>query len=326
MYRVLSIDGGGVRGLVAAHVLADLERRTDRPTAELFDLVAATSTGAIVGLGLLRPGGDGRPARSAAEVAEDYSSTSRAVFTRSAWHRVRTLNGLLGPKYDSSVLDRALRQEFDDSVLSEALSEVLITAYDLHTRRPFFFKSRDIVEGRATDQPMWLVARSSSAAPTYFLPAASQHRTGRRWLVDGGVFANNPTLCALVESQRQVDGDHQDAADDVLVVSVGTGAISANYANPRTLHGGALTWARPLFDVVLDGQEDSTDYQMRRLLKHGRYFRFQAELPDRAGAIDDASTANLARLRDGAAELVNRRSADLQTVARLLTTSVGAVT
>jgi uncharacterized protein len=326
MYRVLSIDGGGVRGLVAAHVLAELERRTDRPVAELFDLVAATSTGAIVGLGLLRPGADGRPARSAAEVAETYSSTSRAVFHRSAWQRLRTLDGLLGPKYDAAVLDRALRREFDDIVLSEALSEVLVTAYDLHTRRPFFFKSRDIVEGRATDQPMWLVARSSSAAPTYFLPAASQHRTGRRWLVDGGVFANNPTLCALVESRRRGHHDDKDSADDLLVVSVGTGAISENYATPRTLHGGALTWARPLFDVVLDGQEDSTDYQMRRLVKRGRYFRFQADLPDRARAIDDASTANLTRLRDGAAELVQRRSADLEAVARLLDASVAAAT
>src|SRR4051794_2784100 len=214
MYRVLSIDGGGVRGLVAALVLADLERRTARPVAQLFDLVAATSTGAIVGLGLLRPGADGTPARTAAEVAEFYSSTSRAVFSRSAWHRLRTLDGVLGPKYRSTVLDRVLRREFDDVALSEALSDVLVTAYDLHTRRPFFFKSRDIVEGRATDQPMWLVARSSSAAPTYFLPAASQHRTGRRWLVDGGVFANNPTLCALVELRRRERRDDKSAADD----------------------------------------------------------------------------------------------------------------
>jgi patatin-like phospholipase/acyl hydrolase len=325
MYRVLSIDGGGVRGLVAALVLADLEKRADRPVAELFDLVAATSTGAIIGLGLLRPGADGRPARTAAEVAEFYLCTSRAVFSRSPWHRIRSLEGLLGPKYDAGVLDHALKQEFGEIALSQTLRDVVITSYDLRARRPFFFKSRDVVEGRAADQPMWLVARSSSAAPTYFVPAATQHRSGRRWLVDGGVFANNPTLCALVESRprRHLDGK---AHEEVLVVSVGTGAISENYATPRTLRGGSLTWARPLFDIVLDGQEDSTDYQMRQLAGHDRYFRFQAQLPDQASAIDDASSVNVARLRDGAAELVGSRAADLEKVAHLLSTPAKAVT
>ncbi len=323
MYRVLSIDGGGVRGLVAALVLADLERRADRPVAELFDLVAATSTGAIVGLALLRPGAGNRPARSAAEVAAFYERTSRRVFSRGRWHRLRTVDGLLGPKYAAGELDRILQEEFGDTMLSQSLCNVIVTSYDLKGRLPYFFKTSDVAKGRQADQLMWRVARSTSAAPTFFAPAEARDGDRVLHLVDGGVCANNPSVCAYADAVRGTDLKSM-TDKDVRVVSVGTGAISTDYAIAKTLRGGKLSWATPMFDVVLDAQEDTASYHMEQVLPgENRYFRFQADLPEstpcepsRVSEIDNASPGNLRMLTDSARRLVAAQAEGLDQVAR----------
>lgn len=323
MYRVLAIDGGGVRGLVAALVLADLERRADRPVAELFDLVAATSTGAIVGLALLRPGAGNRPARSAAEVAAFYERTSQKVFSRSRWQRLRTVDGFLGPKYATEELDRTLKEEFGDTMLSQSLCNVIVTSYDLKARLPYFFKTSDVAKGRQSDHPMWSVARSTSAAPTFFAPAKSRDGDRDLRLVDGGVCANNPSVCAYADAVRGTD--LKSVTDkDVRVVSVGTGAISIDYAIAKTLRGGKLSWATPMFDIVLDAQEDTASYHMEQVLPgEDRYFRFQADLPEstpsrpsRVSEIDNASPGNLRMLKDGARRLVAEQAERLDRVAR----------
>jgi patatin-like phospholipase/acyl hydrolase len=331
VYTILSIDGGGVRGIVAALVLADLERRARRPIAELFDLVAATSTGAIVALALLRPGHADRPARTAQEVAEFYETTSRDVFSRTPWQRVRSADGFLGPKYDAARLERSLRAEFGEAMLSHSLCDVLLTSYDLKARAPLFFKTRDISAGRRTDQPMWLVARATSAAPTYFSPVELRDGDQRRWLIDGGVCANNPSVCAYAEALRELAAGTL-ADPDVRVVSVGTGAISTDYAVTKTLHGGKLAWATPMFDVVLDAAEDTADYQMTQALPAEKYFRFQADLPEATpqqpswvSEIDNTSPANVTMLKDSARQLIMSEQDRLEEVAQNFSQQRGGV-
>lgn len=333
MYRILCIDGGGVRGIVAAMVLADLERRAARPVADLFDLVAATSTGAVVALGLLRPGAEDKPARSAREVAEFYEDTSQQVFSRSAWRRFRTADGFLGPKYSSSALEQSLRQEFGETMLSQSLCHLIVPTYDLKERLPYFFKTSDVAKGRQADQPLWRVARATSAAPTYFAPAAVRDADRQLWLIDGGVCANNPSVCAYADAVRGTD-DKSNVDKDVRLVSVGTGAISTDYAVPKTLHGGKLSWATPMFDVVLDAQEDTASYHMEQVLEKGRtYFRFQADLPEArphepswVSEIDNAGPRNMAMLKDSAQDLIDLEAKCLDTVAEEFQPSVGAVT
>jgi patatin-like phospholipase/acyl hydrolase len=317
VYRILTIDGGGVRGIVPALVLAELEKRAGKPVADLFDLVAATSTGAIVGLALLRPGAGRRPARSALEVADFYESTSKQVFHRSGLERVLSADGHLRPKYDVGELERRLKREFGDVMLSAALRPVLITSYDLKGREPYFFKSRHIVSGEQEDQPMWRVARSTSAAPTYFVPSQVLDKGRRRFLIDGGTLANNPSVCAYAEAVKQ-----EVPSEEIAMVSIGTGAISVDYATPQTLHGGDLAWAKPMFDIVLDAQEDAADFQMGQLLPSARYFRFQADLPERVNGrpsrvnqIDDASRENLLTLRQAAEQLIATADDSLTAVA-----------
>jgi patatin-like phospholipase/acyl hydrolase len=317
VYRILSIDGGGVRGLVPALVLAELEERTGRHVADLFDLVAGTSAGAILALGLLRPGADGRPRWRARDLVDFYEVAGPAIFARTPWRVVRTVDGLLAPRYDARPLERLLRERLGDDTLGDALREVIVTSYDIRGREPYLFTSADVRARTAADQPMWTVARASSAPPTYFAPVRMRRDdgTGDRWLVDGGVYANNPAMCAYAHVRRH----RQDT--EVGLVSVGTGELSTDFATARIRRGGALVWARPLFDIVLDGQENVTDHQLRELLPAGRYFRFQAGLDTRSERIDDGSPRNLRALRDQATRLIARSAASLDAAAAMLTTT-----
>src|SRR5215212_7541338 len=139
--KVLCIDGGGIRGLIPALVLAEVERRTGRPTADLFDLIAGTSTGGILACGLTRPGPDGKPLHSAEELAELFRTEGPRIFDRSLRKRITSVDGLVDERYDDRGLNAALTRYLGDARLRDALTDVLLTAYDIRDRFAFFFRS-----------------------------------------------------------------------------------------------------------------------------------------------------------------------------------------
>lgn len=202
MPRILCIDGGGIRGIIPAVVLAELEQRTGRAISDCFDLIAGTSTGGIIALALTRPDPRGRPQYTAADVVGFYEDLGPAIFARDALHRAVTFESLAGPRFDLAPLRRALAEYFGDTRLSEALRDVLITSYDIERREPFFFKSHHARTRPDRDFAMRDVGAATAAGPTYFEPVRIETRdhVGYRALVDGGVFANNPTMCAWVEA------------------------------------------------------------------------------------------------------------------------------
>src|SRR5829696_5289507 len=142
MRKVLSIDGGGIRGIIPAMVLAEIERRTGKTTSELFDLVAGTSTGGILALGLTKPGPEGKPQFRAERLFELYETEGRKIFSLPVWHRIYSVGGLAEEKYPSEGIEDVSRQYFGDRRLAEALTEVLIAAYEIEGRIPWFFKRR----------------------------------------------------------------------------------------------------------------------------------------------------------------------------------------
>lgn len=220
-YRVLAIDGGGIRGTVPAVLLDRLETLAGRPIRDLFDLIVGTSTGGILTLGLTTPDGDGHPRYRAAELLRLYLDDGPRIFRRPAGHRIRTANALLGPRYPADGLEQVLTREFGEVRLRDLLGDVLVPAYETEIREPWFFRSR---RARASDGYDFLardVARATSAAPVHFLPARVTGGDGSGWtLIDGGIYANNPAMCGVVEAMA-VHG-----ADDVVTLSLGTGLDS----------------------------------------------------------------------------------------------------
>src|SRR5438876_711534 len=139
---ILSIDGGGIRGIIPARILELIEARTAKPIASLFDMVAGTSTGGILALGLTKPNAARTgPALPATELVKLYEDEGKTIFNRSAWHVIEALGQLNGPKYDGAGARAALTKYLSGARLKETQTRVLVTAYEIQIRKPFFFKS-----------------------------------------------------------------------------------------------------------------------------------------------------------------------------------------
>jgi patatin-like phospholipase/acyl hydrolase len=292
---VLSIDGGGIRGLIPALVLAEIEQRSGKRVFELFDLIAGTSTGGILACALCAP--DPLPAE---QLVGLYVEEGPSIFNRSLWQRIRSAEGLLDEKYDSADLDRALERFLSDKRLAETKPELIIPAYNMGDPGPYFFKSRKARE-EGEDFTLAEVARATSAAPTYFEPFELQGQA----LVDGGVFAANPAMCAVAEVLR-----FQPAAE-IALLSLGTGQRTRKRSFEEVRDWGLVEWAKPILDVVFDGASDAVDYQLRHVLDESRYWRLQVELSRASDDLDDASERNLRELRGHAQQLIAARSADI---------------
>jgi len=306
--KILSIDGGGIRGIIPATVLVEVERLTGRPAAETFDIVAGTSTGGILALALAMPSDSSGPAWSARDLVSLYEREGPSIFSRSLGHRIRSAGGLLDERYPSAGLESAFDEYFDDARLKDALCDVLVTAYDIEERTTFFFKSASARSNEGDDYAMRDAALATSAAPTYFQPVKVDRGSGRPYLalVDGGVFANNPAMCAYAEALKRELGARADEADaEVLMISLGTGELTRRLSWPQAKDWGLLEWAKPILDVVFDGVGDATDHHLAQLLgRDDAYYRFQTELDTASDDMDDASEGNLQRLKQEAEGLV----------------------
>ena len=311
---VLTIDGGGIRGIIPALVLAEIERRTGTRAAKLFDVVAGTSTGGILALGLTQPGAAGEPARRAADLVELYEREGRRIFERPLWHRIIALENLLEEKFPSQGIEAVLAETFGDTPLRDAVTEVVVTAYELESRQPWFFARHKARRDPAYDFPMRFVARATSAAPTYFEPLGLDITDPPGGLVDGGVFANNPAMCGYVEARKL----HPEATE-FLVVSLGTGQHTRPIHHAEARTWGLAMWAKPILNVVFDGVSDTVDHQMDVLCGatedgRPRYYRFQTALDRGNDDMDDPSRTNIAALRSKAAEIIAERDEDIETL------------
>ena len=306
--NILAIDGGGIRGLIPAIVLAELERRAGAPVASLFGLLAGTSTGGILAAGLTVPDASGRPRYRAEELVEIYTRHGPRIFRRSLFQRLRSAGGLLEEKYDDAVLSDVLGRYLGDARVAAAVAPLLMTAYELETRSPYFVKSWRAHLEPDRDILMREAARATAAAPSYFEPALVRPpaAAGRPLsLIDGAVFATNPAMCAYAEAARMAPGE------PVRVVSLGTGRLIRPIHHERAAGWGSAQWMRPVIGVVFDGVAETVDYQLAQLLGDGAYHRFQVTLTRASDDLDDASARNLTLLAEQAHELVAGRSHDL---------------
>jgi predicted acylesterase/phospholipase RssA len=256
---------------------------------------------------LTAPGEGGAPGWAAADLAELYVREGPRIFHRSVYDRIRSVEGALDEKYPSDGLVEVLRESFGELRLREAVTDVLVTAYDTVTRTPFFFRSARARGDAAQDWLLRDAAHATSAAPTYFEPVQLEGFS----LIDGGVFAANPAMCALAEVLR-VREPH-----DVLLVSLGTGQQTRPLPWKKVRNWGALEWARPVIDVLLDGQSDTVDFQARQVLE-GSYWRLQTELRRASDHLDNASEENLRALQEEGDALVASEAETLAMLAEAL--------
>jgi hypothetical protein len=341
-FRILSVDGGGIRGLIPAIVLAELEERVSREAAEkrslsdCFHLMAGTSTGGLIALGLTAPDPSGeRPRLSPADLVSFYRDQGPPIF-RAGLRGLLTLGGWLGPKYSPATLERVLGDTLGDVRVRDARRDVIVTSYDMKRREPHFFKRWRAAESEDRNPSMVEAALATAAAPTYF----PSHGLDDRALVDGGVFASNPTVAAIAEALKRTTDEPADLRPkELLVVSLGTGVREFGFEQDQVRRWGRIGWIKPrsgevpLLGAVLDGQSDAADHWAHMILNHEpgdplperddvgangpRYFRLQIRLETALG-LDDASAGALDRLAAAARQLIDAHDEQLTEIARRL--------
>jgi patatin-like phospholipase/acyl hydrolase len=261
-FRILSLDGGGVRGVFAASFLAHLEEYGCDPLVEYFDLIVGTSTGAIIGLGIAA-------GIRAGDVLKFYRDQAPKIFGRP-----RGLTSLFRPKYQNADLQRILREQFGDMTLNDLRVPVCIPSYELAEGVPRVFKSDHNPQLHwGGNQLAWKVAVASSSAPTFFpaygLAAADAH-------IDGGLWANNPVLVGITEAMCFFNRD----LGDVTVLSVGSGSHTKRIERGVAEKRGLVQWGwdGDIVSVVFAAQAQSGHNFARMLLTDQRYLRVDVEM------------------------------------------------
>lgn len=307
--RILSIDGGGIRGIIPAHVIAHLESVSGKPAAHLFDLIVGTSTGGILALGLTAPNVTAKtssppstPRYGAADLKALYAQEGATIFSRSLLHRLRSLGGTVEETYDDDALEAILARYFGNATLGSTITPAMVTSYDIEARQTVLLKS-----WHADHQPILMrqAARATAAAPTYFEPAQVSWGGQLRPLIDGGVFLNSPVVSAYAEALRRFPGD------DVRVLSLGTGELTRPISFEEAQAWGAVGWVLPLIDCMFDGMAKAADYQMRLFLGE-RYQRIQTTLDMASDDLDDTSPENIINLERTAQRLVTEQRVALE--------------
>lgn len=308
MKRLLCVDGGGLRGLLPARLLEHAEQVNGKPIVDGFDLIAGTSTGGIIAIGLVA----GLPA---SQLAELYSKRGAQIFSRSVEWEFESGAGHLKPKYQATALEAILLELLGNDRLSNGQDEtveLLVTSYAMSQPKwpqsPYLFKSWKARAGSDRDFFLRDVARATSAAPTYFPPAQIRAIDGGQFLcIDGGVIANNPSAAALASARRLWP------SDEFTIVSIGTGLTKPSQVSAESLGWGDVQWLKPILDIFMDGQMDMSVYEMREQLG-SLYHRFETEII--SIAMDDAGA--IPQLEKIASAWVDEVGADLaRTCARV---------
>lgn len=309
--KILSIDGGGARGLIPARLLAEIEKQCtclsgkQQRIHEVFDVIAGTSTGAVVALILTKP----KPL-TCAEVTQLYAKHAKDFFSATTWHRLKTLGGWLGPKYPTSSARRALQEVLGtDTELRDTVGEVVIPIYDITkkhcpdpNRHPGTrtFSREDAKNDPQQNFRIWEVALAATSAPTYFACVPIGNKDVQLRPIDGAVYLNNPAGEGISHAMRikypaayarlvrnQELDNTVSRPEGILVLSLGTGWHEGAIVVERAGHWGKLGWASPLFDVMIEAQAEATDMILRPI-PGIRFVRLQPILKENV-KLDDVS-------------------------------------
>jgi len=275
-FRVLCLDGGGIMGAFTAEVLATFESQTGRAVVDHFDLIAGTSTGGIIAIGLAM-------GVSAAEISQFYRKEAATIFPPPGKGRgwLRSVRSVFRPKFKADGLKAAIERVIGRKRMRDAQTRLVIPVYDVNVGKVYVFKTPHH-PNYMTDADVAAVdvAMATSAAPTYF-PAHTIPDVGT--YIDGGLWANTPTVVGLVETLDFLG----QPPDRVRMLSISTTSYPFRLNNPGKLRG-LFGWAPKIIDTFMFGQMQGAENAARCLLRRGLFKRIDFQLPPGDVRMDDA--------------------------------------
>jgi len=278
IHRILTIDGGGLKGTVPAAFLAEIERRIDRPLHEYFDLIVGTSTGGIVAAGLAT-------GMSASKILSIYEQDGPRIFptTTVISRMLLWCKGWVRAKYPVKVLRKVLREHFPTQIIGDAKTRLVIPSWDPEAQTVHVWKTRHHERFLVDHKKSFVEALVATAsAPTFF---ASSYKSGGTGLIDGGMWANNPVLIATVEAMGVLKWK------PARIHMLSLGCIKEDFAAPDS--GGKVRWATPASELFLQAQSRAALASACLLLDDKghppeRLYRIEASAPKGRFKLDSA--------------------------------------
>ncbi len=321
MKTILSIDGGGIKGIIPGMVLVELEERLKQHTgnidahiADYFDFFAGTSTGGILTCLLLCPSKEDpeKPRFSAKEALDLYVENGAKIFESKGFKKVFADIGWVTERYDAQFLEKILLQYFGEVKLSELVKPCIITAYNIELRKAHIFRQKT-AKSRGDSRDFYVrdVCRATSAAPTYFSVAEINSLTGVRYpLLDGGIFATNPSLSAFVEIKREPGEDF--STNDIHILSLGTGVSKQSYDSDELRDTKALFVVPALLDMMMGAATETSHFYMKQIFTFlgipDHYVRIEPQnLQSVQERLDAADPKNIQKLMSLADRMISQK-------------------
>ncbi|KAL9289415.1 unnamed protein product [Arabidopsis thaliana] len=340
LVTILSLDGGGVRGIIAGVILAFLEKELqeldgeEARLADYFDVIAGTSTGGLVTAMLTVPDETGRPHFAAKDIVPFYLEHCPKIFPQptGVLALLPKLPKLLsGPKYSGKYLRNLLSKLLGETRLHQTLTNIVIPTFDIKKLQPTIFSSYQLLVDPSLDVKVSDICIGTSAAPTFFPPHyfSNEDSQGNKTefnLVDGAVTANNPTLVAMTAVSKQIVKNNPDMGklkplgfDRFLVISIGTGSTKREekYSAKKAAKWGIISWlyddgSTPILDITMESSRDMIHYHssvvFKALQSEDKYLRIDDDtLEGDVSTMDLATKSNLENLQKiGEKMLTNR--------------------
>eukprot|EP00253_Pinus_taeda_P007088 PITA_07088 len=324
--RILSIDGGGMRGIVAGRTLAYLEAALQRKSgdpeariADFFDVAIGTGIGGLIAAMLFADDGRGRPLCRAEEVWRLLAEEGRRMFKPTSGGilaKFRRKGANFSGKSMERVLKRLLSAKDGRSLtLKDTLKPLLIPCYDLSSAAPFLFSRADALETDNFDFPLWQICRAAAAVPGFFEPVQLSSVDGQTicTAIDAGLVMSNPTAAAITHVvHNKQEFPLVVGVEDLLVLSVGTGQFDQAYNYEKARKWGAEQWAKPVITIVGDGISDTVDHAISTAFGQctRNYVRIQGNgfTVKCMGDTDDPSEANVKMLMEFADMMLKQKS------------------
>lgn len=278
MFKVLALDGGGIKGTYTAAVLDELQRKLpkNRTIVDYFDLIVGTSTGGIIALGLANE-------LSTSQVLSIYKEDGPKIFPDARLGPIGILEWIFGAKHDPENLKQSLKGNFAKRKLGQSLENVAITSFDTINAKPIVFRSNYKGEvSRFSDSEISEIGLATSAAPTYF-PAA-ENSDGLK-MIDGGIWANCPAMVGVTEAVNKFEQEN----NEISVLSIGT-TLETQFIENNLLSGGKLDWASAIAPVMLHASKKAALRHASDLSKY--VHRIDREVEPGRFNLDDASAIN----------------------------------
>jgi patatin-like phospholipase/acyl hydrolase len=307
-FRILSLDGGGLRGIIPVLVLKEIEKRTGKRITDMFDLIAGTSTGALIACGITVSDDGINPKYTLNDIERIYTEKGKEIFPKKNWLKgiVSGISSLKNPKFSEDGIQKVLHDLLGEKRLSDCIKPVFAASFDLYNNEALLFKYRQALSDPTRNARLIDICRATSAAPTY-LPAYNfTYNSKTRICVDGGIYMNNPAVGALVEVTKY----HKEAPynkpdlelEDISILSIGTGHYSSEIARKKVEGFGLLDWATNITDVMMQAVNQTSNYQAEELISDENFIRVNVDI-DNPKYSDMADSAD--ETRDYLIQLTN---------------------